>query len=322
MQTKQQIKQLLASAGASVNKRLGQHFLIDLNLMRLLIDSANISDDDIVLEVGCGTGSLTEGLAEHAGYCLAVEYDRALTEIAKRQLALHHSGAGVEVINADILKNKNAISQAVIDKLSTARKKYAGRILLVANLPYNVASPVMLNLVTGPMVADGMYVTVQKQVAERMAAAAGNKDYGILSILLGATGDVKLIRILKPTVFWPKPRVDSAIVRFIRNKEKVSRIKDIKLLSEIVGFFMGHRRKTLMACSKFATRRGDPASPKASPAARARRSPKGKLKLAKISNWPEIFERCGIDPKQRPEQITPEDYIAISNLCYSDPVNN
>ncbi len=293
MQTKQQIQQLLASAGAKVSKRLGQHFLIDLNLMRLLIDSADIGNNDIVLEVGCGTGSLTEGLAEHAGYCLAVEYDHALTEIAKKQLSI---AINVEIINADILENKNNISRIVINKVSTARKKHAGRILLVANLPYNVASPVMLNLVTGPLAADCMYVTVQKQVAERMAAVAGNKDYGILSILLGATGDVKLIRILRPTVFWPQPKVDSAIIRFIRNKEKVSRIKDMKLFSEVVGLFMGHRRKTITACSKLA---------------------KGKLTLAKIDNWPEIFECCHIDPKQRPEQLMPEDYVAISNLCYS-----
>ena len=95
MQTKQQIQQLLASAGAKVTKRLGQHFLIDLNLMRLFIDSAKIDNGDVVLEVGCGTGSLTEGLADHAGYCLAVEYDRALAEIAKEQLA---GAKNVEII--------------------------------------------------------------------------------------------------------------------------------------------------------------------------------------------------------------------------------
>ncbi len=306
MQTKQQIQQLLTSAGASVNKRLGQHFLIDLNLMRLLIDSANISAHDIVLEVGCGTGSLTEGLAEHAGYCLAVEYDRILTEIAKSRLA---KTKNVKIINTDILKNKNTISPLVANELASARlrgrshfgeakarKKYTGRIILVANLPYNVASPVMLNLVTGPLVADSMCVTVQKQVADRMTAGPGSKDYGILSILLCANGDVEFIRVLKPTVFWPEPKVDSAIVRFVRNKEKVRRIKDVKLFSEIVGFFMGHRRKTLLACSKLA-----------------------KGKLTKIGNWPEIFERCRIDPKQRPEQLSPEEYIAIANLCDEIP---
>jgi len=289
MQTKHHIQQLLTSAGASVNKHLGQHFLIDLNLMRLLIDSANINENDIVLEVGCGTGSLTEGLAEHAGYCLAVEYDKALAEITRAQLA---GVKNVEVINADILQSKHAINRIVLDKLSLARKKHTGPFLLVANLPYNVASPVMMNLVTGPLVADGMYVTVQKQVAERIAAVVGTKDYGILSVLLCATGHVKVIRVLKPTVFWPQPKVDSAIVSFIRNKEKVSRVKDMKLFSEIVGFFMGHRRKTLTACTKIA-----------------------EGKLAEVDNWQELFERCRIDPKKRPEQIPPEDYIAISNLC-------
>ncbi len=300
MQTKQQIQQLLTSAGASVNKRLGQHFLIDLNLMRLLIDSANIDDSDIVLEVGCATGSLTEALAERTGYCLAVEYDRALAEIAKKQLAKEKK---VEIINTDILKNKNTISPIVSNALVSARKKYTGRILLVANMSYNVASPVMLNLVTGPITADGMYVTVQKQVADRMTAAAGNKDYGILSILLCATGDVNLTRVLKPTVFWPAPKVDSAIVRYVRNKEKVRRIKDMKLFSKVVGLFMGHRRKTLMACSKLATRRGE-----------ARRSPKGNL--AEIKSWQDIFNRASIDPHKRPEQISPKDYIAIANLCH------
>jgi 16S rRNA (adenine1518-N6/adenine1519-N6)-dimethyltransferase len=304
MQTKQQIQQLLASAGKKVSKRLGQHFLIDLNLMRLLIDSADISDKDIVLEVGCGTGSLTEALAERAGCCLAVEYDRALAEIAKARLA---KAKNVRIINADILKNKNAISPIVLNELASVRKKYAGRILLVANLPYNVASPVMLNLVTGqpfqggepvePSVVDSMCVTVQKQVADRMTAGPGrtrraNKDYGILSILLCATGDAKLLRVLKPTVFWPEPKVDSAIVRFVRSKEKVRRIKDMKLFGEIVGFFMGHRRKTLIGCSKLA-----------------------KDNFPKIKNWQDIFNSASIDPHKRPEQLSPQDYVNIANLC-------
>ncbi len=288
MQTKQQIQQLLTSAGASVNKRLGQHFLIDLNLMRLLIDSADISDNDIVLEVGCGTGSLTEGLAEHTSYCLAVEYDKALTKIAKEQLA---KAENIEIINADILENKNTISRKVINALTLARKKYTGRILLVANLPYNVASPVMLNLVTGPITADGMYVTVQKQVADRMTASPGSRDYGTLSIYLCATGDVKMIRVLKPTVFWPAPKVDSAIVKFIHNKEKVRQIKDMQLFSEVVGLFMGHRRKTLMSCSKLA-----------------------EGKLADVKNWQDIFSRASIDPHKRPEQLSPQDYVTITSL--------
>ena len=290
MQTKQQIQQLLASAGISPNKRLGQHFLIDLNLMRLLIDSAHISKENIVLEVGCGTGSLTEALAEKAGFCLAVELDKSITRIAKAKLA---KAKNAEIINTDILDTKNTISRTVTNALELCRKKYAGRLLLVANLPYSIASPVTLNLITGPIKADGMFVTVQKQVAERMSASPGNGDYGTLSILLGATGDVKTIRVLKPTVFWPRPQVDSAMVSFVRRERKARRIHNMELFSQIVSLFMGHRRKMLKACTKLATGR-----------------------LAKIDNWPDIFERCSIDSHNRPEQLSPANYIAIANLCY------
>jgi len=290
MQTKQQIQQLLASASFRPNKRLGQHFLIDLNLMRLLVDSANISNNDILLEVGCGTGSLTEALAEKAGYCFAVEHDQRLAEIAERELA---KAENVEVINTDILESKNTISRTITEAIGLARKKYSGRVLLVANLPYNVACPVMLNLATGPTTVDCMYVTVQKEVAERMTAAAGSKNYGTLSILLAATGDVKTIRILKPTVFWPQPQVESAMVSFVRQEEKVSRILNMELFGEVVNLFMGHRRKMLKSCTKFASG-----------------------KLGKIDNWSGGFQKSSVEPSNRPEQVPPQGYIAVANLCY------
>ncbi len=326
MQTKKQIQQLLASAGVFPNKRLGQHFLIDLNLMRLLVDSAHIRNNDIVLEVGCGTGSLTEALAGRAGMVIAVERDKVLAQIAKTQLALYRSGAGraraknilvrgtpltggpkVRIINTDILETKSTINRAVIKAIQLCRKirgtplngEYAGRILLVANLPYNAASPVILNLLTGPVTADGMYVTVQKEVAQRITAAPGQRHYGTLSIFLAAAGDVKTIRVLKPTVFWPQPKVDSAMVSFVRKKKKASRIHNFELFSNVVSLFLQHRRKMLKTCTKFFT--GKPAIRTAG-------------KLAEIDDWPEIFKQCSIDPTKRPDQLSPEDYIAIANL--------
>ena len=289
MQTKRQIQQLLASAGIFPNKRLGQNFLIDLNLMRLLIDSANIGGSDVVLEVGCGTGSLTEAIAEKASKVIAVEFDRKLAEIAKRQLA---GAENVEIVNTDILESKNTISPVVAGAIEQARKKYSGRLMLVANLPYNCACPVMVNLIAGPVIADDMYVTVQKEVADRMTAAPGGSNYGVLSILLAAAGEVKIMRVLGPTVFWPAPQVDSAMVSFVRDKEKISRIRNMKLFSEVVNLFMGHHRKMIKSCSKLA-----------------------KGKLAEIKNWQEIFEKYAIDPKNRPEAIRPDKYIAIANLC-------
>jgi 16S rRNA (adenine1518-N6/adenine1519-N6)-dimethyltransferase len=296
MQTKRQIQELLESAGVRPNKRLGQHFLIDLNLMRLLVDSANINDNDIVLEVGCGTGSLTGELVEKAGVVIAVELDRTLAGLAKSSLA---NADNIEFINTDVLKNKNTLSPTVISALESAREKYKGRVLLVANLPYNVASPTMLNLITGPVAADAMYITVQKEVADRMTAEPDSGDYGTLSIFLSAIGDIKTIRVLRPTVFWPQPQVDSAMVGFVRKEEKYRCIEDMDLLRETVNLFMGHRRKTLTACSRLA---------------RGRLS---KINNAQGLNWSEIFERCCIVPTRRPEQLSSEDYIAIANLCFS-----
>ena len=290
MQTTRQIQQWLEAAGIRPNKRVGQHFLIDLNLMQLLIDSANICDDDIVLEVGCGTGSLTQGLAEHAGYCLAVELDEKTAKIAKKQMAKTNN---VEILHDDILESKNTISKIVASKITSARKKYAGRLLLVSNLPYNVACPVMLNLVKGPIVADEMHFTVQKELAQRMNASVGNKHYGTLSILLAATGDIKTERILKPTVFWPQPKVDSAMVTFIRKKNKAQQIENVELFGELVNLFMQHRRKMIKTCTKLASG-----------------------KLTKIRNWPNILQSCSVDPTSRPDQLSPEDYIRIANLCH------
>ncbi|MHC4644274.1 MAG: 16S rRNA (adenine(1518)-N(6)/adenine(1519)-N(6))-dimethyltransferase RsmA [Planctomycetota bacterium] len=289
MQTKQQIQRLLASAGISPNKRRGQHFLIDLNLMRLLVNSANIAGRDIVLEVGCGTGSLTEALAERAVAVIGVEIEESLAEIVRQNLV---KARNVKIICTDILETKNTISRTVTEALRLAKGRAGGRLLLVSNLPYSVACPVMVNLTAGPVVAEAMFVTVQKEVADRMTASPGGDDYGTLSILLSATGDLKAIRTLKPSVFWPAPQVDSAMVSFVRNENKVRRIHNMELFDEAVSLFMGHRRKMLRACTKFTEGR-----------------------LAGIHDWHDIFGRAFIDPHNRPEQLSPEDYIAIANLC-------
>jgi len=289
MQTQQQIQKLLASAGVQPNKRLGQHFLIDLNLMRLFVDAANITNNDVVLEVGCGTGSLTEALVAYSGAVIAVEFDRTLAEITQEQLA---GAENVEILQTDVLENKNTISRTVTEAIKLARKKHAGRFLLVANLPYNVAGPLILNLITGSACADAMYVTVQKEVAQRIIAQPGSDDYGTLSIFTAATGKTKIIRTLKPTVFWPQPQVDSAMVSFIRSEEKARHIRSIELFGMVINLFMGHRRKMLKACTKFA-----------------------QGKLADIRNWTDIFEQSFVDPCYRPEQLSPGNYIAIANLC-------
>lgn len=283
---------MLESAGVRPNKRLGQHFLIDLNLLTKIVETADITQDDVVLEVGCGTGSLTQALAEKAGKVIAVEIDPTLAQIASQQLEEKNN---VQILNTDILENKHNLSTAVINAIASARKENKGKFLLVANLPYNAASVVMMNLITAssdsPLSIDAMYATVQKEVAERMVAEPGGKDYGTLSIFLNATGEVKLLRTLKPSVFWPQPQVNSAMVSYTHSKSKVRRIIDMRIFSEIVGLFMQHRRKMLKAIVKFAT--GE---------------------LAKV-NWDKAFEQCGIDGQKRPEKLSPEEFLCLANLA-------
>ena len=289
MQTKHKIQQLLAIEAIQPNKRFGQNFLIDLNIMRFMIDSAAITKDDVILEVGPGTGSLTEGLAEHAGKVITVEIDTKIAKIAKKQLAVFEN---VEFINADVLHKKSSLNPDVIEAVETARTSFKGRFMLVANLPYAAASPLMINLVTGKLFVESMYVTIQKEVAERMTADPDSKHYGTLSIILNATGDIEIIKILKPVVFWPAPKVDSAIVTYRRNQEKINMIKDMSVLSEIINLFMQHRRKMAKACTKFAT---------------------GKLK--DIADWSGIFSDCQIEPTKRPGEITPSQYVNLANRC-------
>jgi len=290
MQTKQDIERLLAGAGTQPNRRLGQNFLIDLNLMRLLVQTAHLHEQDVVLEVGTGTGSFSEAIAEQCGRLITVEYDTALFNIAKTQLAKFEN---ITQFNMDVLENKNTIHQEVLDAVKAAQNKFAGRFLLVANLPYNVGSCVMANLITGPVVADGMYVTVQKEVADRMAAGPNHPDYGTLSILMAATGTVHILRKLPAAVFWPRPQVESAMVSFERDRHKAEQIHDMQTFREVISLFMGHRRKMLRACVKFTEGH-----------------------LEKVRRWGDVFEEAVVDPHCRPEELTPKQYINIANLCY------
>ena len=289
MHSKKQIQQLLASAGVNPNKIFGQNFLIDLNLMNLLIETAAPTKDDLVLEVGPGTGSLTQGLAETAGQVIAVEIDTTMAKITKMQLAEFDN---VEVINVDVLKSKHTINPIVVEAINNHRKNFTGRFILIANLPYNIATPLMLNLIVSEPHVDSMFVTVQREVAQRMAAEPATNLYGILSIVMAAVGRVKLIRTLKPAVFWPPPKVDSAMLGFTRDEEKFKRINDIEIFIETINLFMQHRRKTLKGCTKLAHG-----------------------KLEKIDDWKNIFEKAQIDSQLRPEQLSFEDFIKIANLC-------
>lgn len=242
-QTQSYLRDLLASRGIHPRTKLGQNFLIDLNLQHLIADSAQLEPTDLVLEVGAGTGGLTTLLAQRAGAVVAVEIDPALYRLAHDNTA---ALPNVTLLRLDALKSKNLLNPELLAHVH--EKLRAGsftRLKLVANLPYSVATPVIANLLLEEPGLHSMTVTMQQELADRLLAAPATKDYGSFSVWVQAGADVELIRRLPPTVFWPRPKVSSAIVRIIPSAEKRSRISDVPFFHTFVRQLFLHRRKTL-----------------------------------------------------------------------------
>jgi len=232
-----------AEAGIHVKSRHGQNFLIDLNLQRLLADSAELGPRDVALEVGTGTGALTALIAERAAHVVTVEIDPQLYQLASEEL---FEFSNVTMLAQDALKNKNTLAPGVIEAVKLRLAEQPGRRLkLVANLPYSVATPVITNLLASEIPPATMTVTIQKELADRMSAVPGTKDYSALSIWVQSLCRVRIVRILPPTVFWPRPKVTSAIIHLEAVPELRAKIPDLVFWQEFVRSMFFHRRKYL-----------------------------------------------------------------------------
>lgn len=242
-QTTAYLKQLFAQVGFTIDARRGQNFLVDLNLLDLLERSAGITADDVVLEVGAGTGALTERLALAAGRVVTAEIDPRLAQLARERVIDRDN---VRLVEGDVLARKHRFAPEVLEALDEARAALPhGRLLLVANLPYCVATPVISNLLALPRPFDSATVTVQREMAERMTAAAGSHSYNALSVWIGVQCRSEIVRILPPSVFWPRPKVDSAIVRIDLEPARRARIADLGRFHDFVRDVFCHRRKVL-----------------------------------------------------------------------------
>ena len=237
--------QRFREVGIQPATRHGQNFLIDLNLQHLIVDSANLTDQDVVLEVGTGTGALTALMAKKAAAVVTVEIDGHLFELAS-ELLLDFDN--VTMLHHDALKNKNQYDARVLDTLKEKLDEAPGRRLkLVANLPYNIATPILSNLLSFDPLPHSMVATIQKELGERIVARPNTKDYSALSVWMQAQADTEIVRIMPPSVFWPPPKVDSAIVRITLDLERRATIPDPKYFHQFVKAIFIHRRKFLRA---------------------------------------------------------------------------
>jgi len=289
-QTLSFLSRTLQRAGLQPKTKYGQNFLIDLNLLNILIEGAELSDRDVVLEVGTGLGSLTKTMATKAGRIITVEVDRDLQALANKELS---SFPNVQLLGLDALRNKNHLRTEVIDAVRNAMMSLGNaKFKLVANLPYNVATPIISNLLNEEPLVERMVVTIQKELAERIVAQPSCKDYSALSIWMQSQCDCEILRVLPPTVFWPRPNVDSAILRIRPNATKRARIMDLDFFHGKLRALFFHRRKFLR--SQLATAFQD------------------ELTKPQVD---QVLEELNLEPNLRAEQLSVEQMIALLERC-------
>ena len=285
--TQSEIKAMLAEAGLRPQRRWGQHFLIDGNLMRMLVAAADLSPDDTVLEVGAAVGNLTGLLLIGAGRVVAVEVDPLLAEIARHRLA---HAANLDLLVTDILADKHHVAPAVLERVERRRAELGGAVKLVANLPYQAAMPLVAELVRADPPPERLVFTVQKEVADRLVAMPDTSDYGPAGVLVQALAEAAVLRRLAPSVFWPRPRVWSAMVRIRPSAAKRARVADLGVFRQTIDGLFGHRRKRAARSLALADPSG--ASPEV---------------------WAERVTAAGLDPKARGEAYSVEEILCLAN---------
>lgn len=227
-------REIIDKYGFMFQKRFGQNFLIDGNVVEKIVREAGVTKDDFVLEIGPGIGTMTQLLCENAREVAAVEIDTNLIPILKETLALYDN---VTVINEDILK---------VDIPALAQEKNGGRpIKVVANLPYYITTPIIMGLFESHVPIDSITIMVQREVADRMQVGPGTKDYGALSLAVQYYAKPEIVLNVPPTCFMPRPNVGSAVIRLKKHETCPVQVDDAEFMFRLIRASFNQRRKTL-----------------------------------------------------------------------------
>lgn len=227
-------KEIINKYSFAFQKKIGQNFLIDSNILESIVSAADITKDDFVLEIGPGIGTMTQYLCEAARQVVAVEIDKMLIPILKDTLSEYDN---VEVINQDVLK---------LDIKALAQEKNNGKpIKVVANLPYYITTPIIMGLFESKVPIESITIMVQKEVADRMQTGPGSKDYGALSLAVQYYADAKVQLNVSASCFMPRPNVDSAVIKLTAHEKLVVDV-DETLMFKVIRASFNQRRKTLV----------------------------------------------------------------------------
>ncbi|HDP5855154.1 16S rRNA (adenine(1518)-N(6)/adenine(1519)-N(6))-dimethyltransferase RsmA [Staphylococcus aureus] len=277
--TPSRTRALLDKYGFNFKKSLGQNFLIDVNIINNIIDASDIDAQTGVIEIGPGMGSLTEQLARHAKRVLAFEIDQRLIPVLNDTLSPYDN---VTVINEDILKAN--IKEAVENHLQDCEK-----IMVVANLPYYITTPILLNLMQQDIPIDGYVVMMQKEVGERLNAEVGSKAYGSLSIVVQYYTETCKVLTVPKSVFMPPPKVDSIVVKLMQRTEPLVTVDNEEAFFKLAKAAFAQRRKTIN--NNYQNYFKD-----------------GKQHKEVILQW---LEQAGIDPRRRGETLSIQDFAKL-----------
>lgn len=278
--TPQRTKEILNKYGFNFKKSLGQNFLIDTNVLRNIVGAADITEETGVIEVGPGIGALTEQLAKRAKKVVSFEIDQRLLPVLKDTLQPYDN---VEIIHSDVLK---------ANLLETVEQQFQGinDVMVVANLPYYVTTPILMKLLEEHLPVRGIVVMIQAEVADRIAAKPGTKEYGALSIAAQYYATAEKVMTVPGTVFIPQPRVDSAVLRLTIREEPAVAVLDEAYFFKVFHACFANRRKTIL--NNLVHNIGP------------------KEKKAEIEA---ALEEAGVDPKRRGETLSLDEFGKLSD---------
>lgn len=279
------IKGIINSFDFRFKKNLGQNFLTDANIVNKIVAGAEITEDDLVLEVGPGIGTLTEALSEKAGKVIAVELDQKLIPILQETLGQFEN---IEIVQGDALKIN--LDQLITEKSNNAFGKGAKAFKVVANLPYYITTPLVMHFLEEGFNIDSITIMIQREVADRMNATPGSKDYGALTVAVQFYTETNIVTRVPKGAFIPQPEVESTVIRLKRRLTPPVQVANSSTFFKVVKAAFGQRRKTLLNALNNS---GWP--------------------LTK-EDWEEVLRLSNIDGKRRGETLSLQEFASLTNL--------